>query len=135
MVTVLFTDLVASTDALSRLGADQNEAVRREHFALLRDVLTKHAGREVKNLGDGFMVVFAAPSAALDAAVEMQQRLDARNRRAAEPLLMRVGISLGEVEAEDENVRRSVASISCARERPSLDSVNVPSSRFGLTMS
>jgi tetratricopeptide (TPR) repeat protein len=103
MVTVLFTDLVASTDALSRLGADQNEAVRREHFALLRGVLTKHAGREVKNLGDGFMVVFATPSAALDAAVEMQQRLDARNRRAAEPLLMRVGISLGEVEAEDED--------------------------------
>ena len=103
MVTVLFTDLVASTDALSRLGADQNEAVRREYFALLRDVLTKHAGREVKNLGDGFMVVFATPSAALDAAVEMQQRLDARNRRAAEPLLMRVGISLGEVEAEDDD--------------------------------
>ena len=66
-------------------------------------MLTKHAGREVKNLGDGFMVVFATPSAALDAAVEMQQRLDARNRRAAEPLLMRVGISLGEVEAEDDD--------------------------------
>ena len=49
MVTVLFTDLVASTDALSRLGADQNEAVRREYFALVREVLAKHAGREVKN--------------------------------------------------------------------------------------
>src|ERR1700741_1661778 len=101
MVTVLFTDLVASTDALSRLGPEQHDRVRRDFFALVRAAVAKHDGREIKNLGDGFMIVFPTPSRALDAAVEMQQRIDARNRGGAEPLSMRAGVSVGEVDAEE----------------------------------
>ena len=55
IVTVLFTDLVQSTDALSRLGEGQAEALRQTHFALLREAIRQAGGTEVKNLGDGLM--------------------------------------------------------------------------------
>ncbi|MGH2688605.1 MAG: adenylate/guanylate cyclase domain-containing protein, partial [Actinomycetota bacterium] len=51
--TVLFTDLVGSTDLLSRLGEAAYDEVRRAHFATLRDALMRHNGEEVKTLGDG----------------------------------------------------------------------------------
>ncbi len=57
-ITVLFTDLVGSTDLLSRVGEVRADELRREHFGLLRANVAEHGGREVKNLGDGLMVVF-----------------------------------------------------------------------------
>jgi class 3 adenylate cyclase/tetratricopeptide (TPR) repeat protein len=103
IVTVLFTDLVQSTDALSRLGEAQAEALRQTHFALLRDAIRHASGTEVKNLGDGLMVVFNSASDAVSCAVAMQQALDRHNRRGGEPLQMRVGIALGEVTCEDDD--------------------------------
>jgi len=103
IVTVLFTDLVQSTDALSRLGEGQAEALRQTHFALLREAIRQAGGTEVKNLGDGLMVVFNSATDAVGCAVAMQQALDRHNRRGGEPLLMRVGIALGEVTAEDDD--------------------------------
>ncbi len=55
---------------------------------------------EVKNLGDGLMVVFDGVTTALDAAVAMQQALTARPED-AEPLAICVGVASGEAEAED----------------------------------
>ena len=100
-VTLLFTDLVGSTESLSRVGADRGEILRREHFGLLRESVREHGGREVKNVGDGLMVAFDAVSNALWCAVGMQQALQARNRDADEPLLVRVGIATGEADVED----------------------------------
>ena len=104
-VTVLFSDQVASTELRARVGEDCADALRRELFALLRDAIRAHGGREVKSAGDGIMAVFGAPSRALDAAVTMQQRLEARNRDSrTEPIVLRVGVSVGEVEVEDGDV-------------------------------
>ncbi len=86
---------------MSRLGEGQAEALRQTHFALLREAIRQASGTEVKNLGDGLMVVFNSASDAVGCAVAMQQALDRHNRRGGEPLLMRVGIALGEVTAED----------------------------------
>ena len=63
-VSVLMTDLVGSTAMVGRVGPEAAEELRTEHFGLLRGALERSAGREVKNLGDGLMVVFAsaAPS-------------------------------------------------------------------------
>src|SRR5688572_24785890 len=97
----MFTDLVGSTELLTRVGDDDADSLRREHFAVLRSAIDAQGGREVKNLGDGLMAAFAVPTAALDAAVEMQQRLELRNRRAVEPLEIRVGLSIGEADVED----------------------------------
>ena len=98
-VTVLFTDLVGSTELLARLGEDRAEELRREHFRLLREVVESSGGREVKNLGDGVMVVFQSVTSGLRCAVEMQQSIETRNR-SREPLLVRVGVSMGETDVE-----------------------------------
>ena len=101
VTVVLFTDLVGSTALLSRVGEERSEELRREHFALLRDAVAKSAGTEVKNLGDGLMIV--APSAAdgVACAVAIQQAFEQRNRDEAEPLLLRVGVSIGDADVED----------------------------------
>lgn len=98
--TVLFTDLVGSTELLSRVGAERAEELRGEHFALLREVISRSGGREVKSLGDGLMVAFGGVTAALGCATAMQQGIEMRNRDATERLAIRVGVSHGEADVE-----------------------------------
>src|ERR1700733_9563069 len=98
-VSVVFTDLVGSTALLSRVGEERAEVLRREHFGLLRDAISGLGGREVKNLGDGLMVVFDGVTAALDGAVAMQQAI--AGRRTDEPMTIRVGVSFGECDVDD----------------------------------
>lgn len=56
--TVLFTDLVAHTEMLSRLGDERGRDVLREHERITRDVLKAHGGYEVKTMGDRFHGLF-----------------------------------------------------------------------------
>ena len=100
-VSVLFTDLVGSTGLASRMGPAAAEELRREHFSLLRDAIEATSGREVKNVGDGLMVVFPSAAGAVDCAVGMQQRIEQRNRRAEDQLGVRIGISLGDADCEE----------------------------------
>jgi class 3 adenylate cyclase len=100
-VTVLFTDLVGSTGLATRVGPGAAEDLRREYFAVLRGAVEPAGGREVKNVGDGLMVVFHSCSAAVACGVEMQQRLERRNRRADEQFAVRIGISMGEADVEE----------------------------------
>jgi DNA-binding NarL/FixJ family response regulator/class 3 adenylate cyclase len=93
-VTLLFTDLVGSTRLLSELGDDATEAVRRRHFGLLRESITRHHGREVKNLGDGVMAVFDSAVDAVTCAVRIQRHTDASEE--AHALAVRVGLHVGE---------------------------------------
>ncbi len=98
---MLMTDLVGSTAMADRLGPSAAEDLRREHFALLRGALERTGGLEVKNLGDGLMMVFANATGALRCAVEIQQVIEARNRRSPEQLDVRIGISFGETTVDD----------------------------------
>ena len=103
-IAVLFTDLVGSTALLSRLGEERAEELRREHFRLLRGSIANVGGREVKNLGDGLMVVFAASSDAFRCAIAMQQSLERRNRTTSDdPLMVRIGISFGEADSHEND--------------------------------
>jgi class 3 adenylate cyclase len=99
-VTVLFTDLVGSTELLSRVGEVAAEELRREHFGLLRKAIDDAGGREVKNLGDGLMVAFDGVGGGLAAAVAMQQALAARPPD-RERLEIRVGVAVGEADAAE----------------------------------
>ena len=72
-MTLLFTDLVGSTELLGKLGDDEAERLRRVHFGLLREVAAAHGGEEVKNLGDGLMVAFASAVNAVGCAIGIQQ--------------------------------------------------------------
>ncbi|HWW52863.1 MAG TPA: BTAD domain-containing putative transcriptional regulator, partial [Acidimicrobiales bacterium] len=99
IVTILFTDTVASTSMMERLGDDEAERVRRTYFGLLRDAVAAHGGREVKNLGDGLMVVFGSAVSGVAAAVEMQQAIARHNRHAGAngaELSVRVGLHVGD---------------------------------------
>ena len=101
-VTVLFTDLVGSTALLSSLGEEAGDELRRAHFGALRDAIARSDGEEVKNLGDGLMVVFTSVADAVGCAVQMQQGIDAYNVRSdLAPLAIRVGLSIGEATKDE----------------------------------
>jgi class 3 adenylate cyclase/tetratricopeptide (TPR) repeat protein len=101
-ITILFTDLVDSTASAVSLTAADADRWREAHFGCLRQPLDTHGGREVKNLGDGLMVVFDSAAQAIDAAVAMQQGVEVSNRGTDLPAQsVRIGISLGEAVEED----------------------------------
>ena len=102
-VAILFTDIVGSTELSQRLSAELADEVRRGHFTVLRQAIADTGGTEVKNLGDGVMVVFASSSAALDCGVAMQQLVERANRGGAESIGLRVGISGGEVDRDEDD--------------------------------
>ena len=99
-LTVMFTDLVGSTETISRFGDAVADDLRREHFTLLRTVIGTAGGNEVKSTGDGLMVVFNGVGAGLACAVGMQQAVAARPATTV-PMSMRVGLAVGEAEPED----------------------------------
>jgi class 3 adenylate cyclase len=102
-ITVLFTDLVDSTELASSLSPEVGNEVRNKHFSALRQAVATSGGTEVKNLGDGLMVVFPAASAALSCAVAMQQVVHRDNTGADRPLGLRVGLSSGEASREGDD--------------------------------
>jgi class 3 adenylate cyclase len=103
-ISVLFTDIVGSTELMQRVGEERSAVLRREHFELLREAAAGYRGREVKNLGDGLMFVFESAVDGIDAAVAMQRALERRNRRAPDELLhARIALSAGDADFEDDD--------------------------------
>lgn len=98
-ITVLFTDLVASTEARARLGQEGADRLRQTHDRLLTHAVQANRGRVVKSLGDGIMAVFASASDALTAAVTAQRAVARHNRSVAGPVRLdvRMGLSVGDV--------------------------------------
>lgn len=72
-VTILFAGLVGSASLFERQGDEGADAVRREHFDVLRHAAAEHGGREVKATGDGLMVAFPSAVAAVRCAIDMQR--------------------------------------------------------------
>src|SRR5213076_1557792 len=97
------TVMVGSTALSSSLAVDAADEVRRGHFSILRQAVAEAGGTEVKNLGDGLMVVFSSASAALSCAVAMQQGVEHDNRAREHSVGLRVGLSGGEVSREDDD--------------------------------
>ncbi len=101
-LAILFTDVVGSTQLSHRQSPEDADEVRRGHFSILRQAVTEAGGKEVKNLGDGLMVVFDSASTALACAVAMQQGVDRDNRNRLHPAVgLRIGLSGGDVIPED----------------------------------
>ena len=105
MASVLFTDLVDSTGLGSRWGDEAADGVRRAHDEALTVVITAAGGVVVKSLGDGLMAVFDAAADAVGAAVGCQQAVAAMD--GPEPLVIRVGVSVGDVTFEDDDCHGS----------------------------
>ncbi len=98
VVALLFTDLVRSTELLTSLGDDAADELRRRHFAGLREAVAASGGEEIKSLGDGLMVSFTSPVAALSCAVAMQGSV------AGSGLELRVGVHAGEPIREESDL-------------------------------
>jgi class 3 adenylate cyclase len=100
-VTVVFTDLVGSTDLRLALGDDRADALTDECDRLVTAAVTSAGGEVVKSLGDGLMAVFHAAATAVDAAVAAQIELARAARRWRNvDLAMRVGIATGDADHE-----------------------------------
>ncbi|MGH9035976.1 MAG: AAA family ATPase, partial [Acidimicrobiia bacterium] len=94
LVTLLFTDLVGSTELLSRAGDEEAQRIFSAHHQLLAEAVAQHGGQEVKWLGDGLMVAFPSAADAVSCAITMQQA--GRRPVAGEHLANRVGLTAGE---------------------------------------
>ncbi|HEY5639578.1 MAG TPA: AAA family ATPase [Dehalococcoidia bacterium] len=100
-VTILFTDLVGSTELLQRQGDEQAQRIFKAHHRLLREAVEAHGGQEVKWLGDGLMVAFESASDAVKCAVAMQQA--SRRPTAGERLQIRAGLNVGEAFVDESD--------------------------------
>ena len=92
LATVLFTDIVGSTELATRLGDSRWRDLLEDHHAAIRGELRRHRGREVDTAGDGFLAVFDGPARAIRAALACVA--------AVRPLGLeiRAGVHTGEVE-------------------------------------
>ena len=101
--TVMFTDIVGSTEMTTRYGDDAALAMLRIHDRIVRAAISEFGGREVKHTGDGIMAAFHSAACAVRAACHMQSALRDHNQSGAQhPVEIRVGISAGEP-VEDHN--------------------------------
>jgi class 3 adenylate cyclase len=92
LATVLFTDIVGSTEHASRLGDGQWRSLLAAHNDVVRDSLERWRGAEIKSTGDGFLATFDGPARAVQCAREIVD--------AAAPLGLevRTGLHTGECE-------------------------------------
>ena len=102
--TILFTDIVGSTEMCSRHGDDAAMAMLAVHDRVVRDALDANKGREVKHTGDGIMAAFLSAASAVRSACAVHGALRDHNAAGPDfPVIVRIGISAGEpVEQADD---------------------------------
>src|SRR5215471_7556851 len=99
LATLLFADVVGSTEVASRLGDAAWRDLLSRAFESLRTELERFGGREVKTTGDGMLATFDGSARALQCAAAT--RRIARDRE----LRLRIGVHVGEVELVGDDVR------------------------------
>jgi class 3 adenylate cyclase len=97
-MTVLFTDIVASTEQQARVGPRTWSRLTDHHDAMVRGALARHRGREVKTTGDGFLASFDATGRALRCAVDILAGAEDIG------LELRAGVHIGEVEVRGGDI-------------------------------
>ncbi|MDE1853365.1 MAG: tetratricopeptide repeat protein [Thaumarchaeota archaeon] len=97
LAAIMFTDMVGFT-ALAQKNESQAMRMLKLQRMLVRPLLAKHKGREVKTIGDAFLVEFSSSLEAVRCAGEIQAVLrDANRARQEEKIILRIGIHLGDV--------------------------------------
>ncbi len=98
IATVLFTDIVGSTDKAAALGDRRWREVLHQHHVLVREQLGRFGGKEIVTTGDGFLAVFDDPARAIVCAAAV------RDRVAEIGLQVRCGVHMGQVERSHGDV-------------------------------
>jgi class 3 adenylate cyclase len=96
--TVLFTDVVGSTEYQVRIGQRAWSSLTDQHDALVRAVLARHRGHEVKTIGDSFLSTFDATGRALSCAIEILASAKQIG------LALRAGVHTGDVEVRGDDI-------------------------------
>ena len=96
-LALLFTDLKGSTAMYERVGDATAYGVVRDHFEWLTAIIAARGGAVVKTIGDAVMAVFPAGAGALEAALDMQERIGELSARLAprEPVALKIGVHQG----------------------------------------
>ena len=105
LAAIMFTDMVDYT-AMSEKDETLALTLLEEHRQLLHPVFARHGGREVKTIGDGFLVEFPSALEAVRCALEIQQLMSKRNQSvpSERKILLRVAVHLGDVEHRDGDI-------------------------------
>jgi class 3 adenylate cyclase len=109
LATLLFTDIVASTEHAQQLGDRRWRAVLEQHDRLIREELGHHRGREVDSAGDGFLAAFDGPARAIRCACAIGERLRELD------IAVRAGLHTGECELRPGGRLGGIALHICAR--------------------
>jgi pimeloyl-ACP methyl ester carboxylesterase len=98
LATVLFTDIVRSTEQAAQLGDGRWRELLQAHDSAMRTALERFRGREIKQTGDGFLATFDGPTRAVRCA---RTAIDDMDRLG---LALRAGVHTGECELIGEDV-------------------------------
>jgi class 3 adenylate cyclase len=112
LTTVLFTDLVNSTVRLAELGDREWKHLLELHDAAVRRQLDRHAGREIKTTGDGFLATFDTPAEAIRCARGIRQSLESLG------IEVRVGVHTGQCDLYGDDIAGIAVNLAarvCAR--------------------
>lgn len=99
LATVLFTDIVGSTQVAAELGDRRWNDLLERHNALVRSELGRFRGRELNTAGDGFLATFDGPARAISCAVSI------RDAARSLGLQIRFGLHTGELELAGSDIR------------------------------
>jgi class 3 adenylate cyclase len=99
LTTVLFVDIVASTERAASLGDQRWSELLSAHRQAVRSELHHFRGQEIDTAGDGFLATFDGPARAIRCAFAIRKRVQAFG------LQIRAGLHTGEVELSDEGPR------------------------------
>jgi len=98
LATILFTDIVGSTEHAARLGDSEWKKLLQRHHALVRQRLAQFRGEELNTMGDGFLASFDGPGRAIRSACAIRD--DVRSLG----LEIRAGMHTGEGEVLDGKI-------------------------------
>jgi class 3 adenylate cyclase len=98
LATVLFTDIVASTEGATTLGDRRWRELLDSHDRAVRRQLQRFGGREVNTVGDGFVATFDGPGRAIRCASAIRDEVKALG------IEVRTGLHTGEIELRDDDV-------------------------------
>jgi class 3 adenylate cyclase len=105
LATILFTDIVGSTEMAARMGDSVWRELLQRHHAVVRRELARYQGRELDTAGDGFFAAFDGPARALQAACAIRDALQALE------IEIRAGLHTGECEVSDGKIAGIAVSI------------------------